>query len=158
MPGSPAGKTSDTANSPPLICWTNLYLLCCFSVCWEITFTQKVPACPAIRAVRSTALENEQTRIGTRYFLTSLTSVERFADSVHRHWSIENQLHWQLDVTFGEDDARMRKDNFPLNWNVMRKTALPFLPSAAIGRKTSLKRNMFIAALDISVLEIIFFP
>ena len=108
--------------------------------------------------MRSTVLENEQTRIETRYFLTSVTSVERFADSVRRHWSIENPLHWQLDVTFGEDDARMRKDNSPLNWNVMRKTALPFLPSAAIGRKTSLKRNMFIAALDISVLEIIFFP
>jgi len=80
--------------------------------------------------------------------------MERFADSVRRHWSIENPLHWQLDVTFGEDDARMRKDNSPLNWNVMRKTALPFLPSADIGRKTSLKRNMFIAALDISVLRL----
>jgi len=111
----------------------------------------------AIGAVRSTVLENEQTRIETRYFLTSLTSVERFADSVRRHWSIENQLHRQLDVTFGEDDARMRKDNSPLNWNVMRKTVLPLLRSADIGRKTSLKRKMFIAALDVSVLEFILF-
>jgi len=76
---------------------------------------------------------------------------------VRRHWSIEIQLHWQLDVTFREDDARMRKDNSPLNWNVMRKTALPLLRSADIGRKNRLKRKMFIAALDVSVLEIILF-
>jgi predicted transposase YbfD/YdcC len=111
----------------------------------------------AIGAACSTVLENEQTRTETRYFLTSLTDVERFADSVRNHWSIENQLHWQLDVTFGEDHARMRKDNSPLNWNVMRKTALPLLRSADIGTKTSLKRKMFIAALDVSVLEKIIF-
>jgi predicted transposase YbfD/YdcC len=111
----------------------------------------------AIGAVRSTVFENGQTRTETRYFLTSLTGVERFADSVRKHWSIENQLHWRLDVTFGEDNARMRKDHSPLNWNVMRKTALPLLRSADIGRKTSLKRKMFIAALDVSVLEKIVF-
>jgi len=107
----------------------------------------------AIGAVRSTVIENDLTRVETRYFITSLTGVERFADSVRKHWSIENQLHWQLDVTFGEDRAKARKDNAPLNWNVMRKTALPLLRNADVGKKQSIKRKMFMAALDVSFLE-----
>lgn len=107
----------------------------------------------AIGAVRSTVIENEMTRTEIRYFLTSLTTVERFADSVRKHWSIENQLHWQLDVTFGEDSAKTRKDNSPLNSNVMRKTALPLLRSANVGKKQSIKRKMFMAALDGAVLD-----
>ncbi len=107
----------------------------------------------AIGAVRSTVIENDATRVETRYFITSLTSLERFADSVRKHWSIENQLHWHLDVTFHEDSAKTRKDNAPLNWNVMRKTALPLIRNADIGKKQSVKRKMFLAALDISLLE-----
>ncbi|MCC8079485.1 MAG: ISAs1 family transposase, partial [Oscillospiraceae bacterium] len=40
-----------------------------------------------------------------RYFITSLTDIEAFAFAVRSHWSIENQLHWQLDVTFCEDSC-----------------------------------------------------
>jgi predicted transposase YbfD/YdcC len=109
----------------------------------------------AIGAVRSETFEKGVTRSETRYFITSLTDVNRFADAVRKHWSIESQLHWHLDVTFGEDQAKTRKDNSPLNWNVMRKTALPLLKNADIGRKTSIKRKMFIAALDPSVLDLI---
>ena len=40
------------------------------------------------------------------------------------HWTIENQLHWVLDVDFGEDAARSRKDNAPRNIALIRKLAL----------------------------------
>ena len=43
---------------------------------------------------------------------------------VRGHWSIENQLHWHLDVTFREDDSRARKGNAPMNLNILRKMAL----------------------------------
>ena len=109
----------------------------------------------AIGAVRSTVIERAQKRTEIRYFITSLTDVEHFAQSVRNHWSIENQLHWQLDVTFGEDSAKTRKDNSPLNWNVLRKTALPLIRNAVIGKKQSIKRKRFLAALDVSVLETI---
>lgn len=69
----------------------------------------------AIGSVKSTVIEKEETRTETRYFITSLNDVNKFADSVRGHWSIENKLHWQLDVTFGEDASRARKDNSPLN-------------------------------------------
>ena len=107
----------------------------------------------AIGAVRSEVSEKGEKRTETRYFITSLTDIHMFARSVRNHWSIESQLHWQLDVTFGEDKAKARKDNSPLNWNVFRKTALPLLRNADIGRKTRIKRKMFIAALDLSALE-----
>jgi len=111
----------------------------------------------AIGAVKSTVWEKDIQRVETRYFITTLSDVDRFADAVRKHWSIENQLHWQLDVTFGEDSARARKDNSPLNWNVMRKTALPLLRNADVGKKQSIKRKMFMAALDVAVLEKILF-
>ena len=111
----------------------------------------------AISAVKSHVVEEDIIREETRYFITSLTSVERFAASVRNHCSIENQLHWQLDVTFGEDSARMRKDNSPLNWNVLRKAALPLIRNADVGKKTSVKRKMFFAALDVAVLEMVLF-
>ncbi|GHU37292.1 putative transposase YncI [Clostridia bacterium] len=101
----------------------------------------------AIGAVKSTVFEKSETRIETRYFITSLTDVNQFADAVRKHWSIENQLHWQLDVTFGEDDSRARKDNSPLNLNVLRKTALVLLKEVDWGR-IGLKKKMFIAALN----------
>ena len=101
----------------------------------------------AVGAVKSTVFEKGVARVETRYFITS------FAEAVRGHWSIENQLHWRLDVTFGEDSARTSKDNAPLNWNVMRKTALPLLRNAKTGKNTSIKRKMFMAALDVGILE-----
>jgi hypothetical protein len=81
------------------------------------------------------------------FFKHALTDVSRFADAVRKHWSVENQFHWQLDVTFGEDDSRARKDNSPLNLNVLRKTALTLLKETDWGR-IDLKKKMFIAALN----------
>jgi predicted transposase YbfD/YdcC len=73
--------------------------------------------------------------------------VGKFANVVRKHWSIENQLHWQLDVTFGESGSRARKDNSPLNLNILRKIALALLKSMNWGR-IGLKKKMFIAALS----------
>ena len=69
----------------------------------------------AIGAVKSTVQREGRTVVETRYYLTSLQTVDAFAAAVRGHWAIENQLHWRLDVTFGEDAARQRKDNSPLN-------------------------------------------
>ena len=47
---------------------------------------------------------------GSRYYISSLDgSAERLLETVRRHWGIENGLHWTLDVTFGEDQCRIRK-------------------------------------------------
>ena len=112
----------------------------------------------ALGCARSTITENSETREFTRYFITSLTDLEEFADSVRKHWSIENQLHWCLDVIFREDASRARKNNSPLNLNVLRKIALN-LVSQAQYKRISKKRLMFRAALEPTLfLDILFDP
>lgn len=101
--------------------------------------------------VVSTVWERGAERSETRHFITSLTDVGDFARAVRGHWAIENQLHWSLDVVFREDAARARKDNSPLNMNVLRKTALMCLNQAKYGR-ISRKKMMFKAALNPEVL------
>jgi predicted transposase YbfD/YdcC len=112
----------------------------------------------AIGGVRSTVEEKGKIRRETRYFITSLTDIESFAYAVRKHWSIENQLHWSLDVVFREDSARARKDNSPLNMNVLRKTALSLTRKADLGRKRlGARKKMLKAALNQDVLLKIIF-
>lgn len=64
----------------------------------------------------------------TRLYISSLDISPKQANiNVRKHWSIENSLHWQLDVTFKEDRSRTRKGNAPDNMNILRKTALNLL-------------------------------
>jgi predicted transposase YbfD/YdcC len=78
-----------------------------------------------------------------RWFLLSVRlSAERMLDVARTHWSIENQLHWMLDVAFDEDRARSRKDNGPQNLALLRKLALNTLRQhpAKGSIKTKIKR------------------
>lgn len=70
----------------------------------------------------------EKTEQQTSYFITSLESVaEKILKVKRSHWSIENRLHWVLDIAFNEDHSRVRKDNAPQNFAVLRHTALNLL-------------------------------
>lgn len=108
----------------------------------------------AIGAVKSTVEVKGEIRTEMRLFITSLTQIDEFAMAVREHWGIENQLHWCLDVIFREDASRAKKDNSPLNLNVLRKTVLPMLKAADFGR-IGIKKKMFRAALSIQSLEFI---
>ena len=108
----------------------------------------------AIGAVRTRVEEKGEKRTETRYFITSLTNIKEFAQAVREHWGIENQLHWCLDVIFREDASRAKRDNSPLNLNVMRKTALPLLQAADFGR-VGIRKKMFRAAMSNPALEYI---
>ena len=66
--------------------------------------------------------EKGSAREYTRYYITPLTDISEFASAVRKHWGIENNLHWHLDVTFREDASRARKDNSPPNLNALRKS------------------------------------
>jgi predicted transposase YbfD/YdcC len=60
-----------------------------------------------------------------RLFVSSLPAdAEQFARAVRGHWGIENSLHYVLDVAFGEDGSRLRKDKGPENMAILRKPAL----------------------------------
>lgn len=85
--------------------------------------------------------------VTTRHFLLSAPlSPERLLQVVRTHWGIENQLHWVLDVVFGEDGARTRKGNGPLNLAILRKLALNLLQ--ADKSKASIRRKIKRAGWD----------
>ena len=68
-----------------------------------------------------------------------LTSAAAFARAARSHWGIENSLHWVLDVTFREDDCRVRKDHAPHNFAALRKFALALLRQDTQYPKRSLR-------------------
>jgi len=60
------------------------------------------------------------------YYISSIEQPDavRTAQAIRGHWGIENQLHWHLDVSFGEDACRIRKDNAAENFSRLRRIAL----------------------------------
>lgn len=82
--------------------------------------------------------------IEQRFFLTSLPGdAVRFAQAVRQHWGVENALHWVLDVSFREDDCRIRQGHGAQNMAVLRHMALNLLrrePGHKRGIKARRKR------------------
>lgn len=62
------------------------------------------------------------------YYLSSLPpEPKRLAAAIRAHWKVENELHWSLDVTFGEDDRRIRDMTSAANFAMMARLALSLL-------------------------------
>lgn len=101
----------------------------------------------AIGMVRSTRIIDEKESIENRYFITSITDVKEFAEAARKHWGVENNLHWCLDVNFDEDHCRMRKDNSGENLAVIRHIALNLYKSYT-NVKLSMKAKRFRCSFD----------
>jgi predicted transposase YbfD/YdcC len=83
-----------------------------------------------------------------RFYLSSLSSnAEKIAIAIRSHWGIENSLHWTLDVTFSEDKSRIRKQNSPENFALLRRLAINLLKQEKTS-KQSLKMKRYRAAMD----------
>ena len=60
-----------------------------------------------------------------RYFISNLNcSAEKFSEIIRSHWGIENKLHWSLDVSFHEDDSRLRYKYSAQNFSLLRRISL----------------------------------
>lgn len=88
---------------------------------------------PGLRTIARVDSEVYQKTTGkqstmTRYFITTLPpDAELIGTAARAHWSIENGLHWQLDVSFREDASRKRKDNAAINFSTLTKMTLTML-------------------------------
>lgn len=101
----------------------------------------------AVGVVESIREIGDKVTIERRYYLSTIEDVQRFAQTVRNHWSIENQQHWVLDVQFEEDANRSRKDHSPENLALIRRTALNLLRQTEDGKR-SLRRRQLVALLD----------
>lgn len=88
----------------------------------------------------------------TRYFIGSLKDdAEKALHAIRSHWGVENKLHWVLDMTFGEDQSRIRKGNAATNMAIVRHIALNMIKKAQ-RKRTSLKKMRKLAGWDNAVL------
>jgi predicted transposase YbfD/YdcC len=107
----------------------------------------------SVGMMNSWRTENEKTTFETRYFISSLSNnSELLTQSIRSHWTIENQLHWVLDVQFNEDDSRIRNGNAPQNLAIIRHIALNLLNQEKT-LKAGVKRKRNKAGWDDEYLE-----
>jgi predicted transposase YbfD/YdcC len=111
----------------------------------------------AIGMTTNHTVRNGKETIETRFYILSKKLAGRkFAAAVRGHWSIENQLHWQLDVTFGEDQCRIRKGHADTNFSLLRRAALSLLKNNH-GCQAGVKNKRIVAAASDDYLEEVLF-
>jgi len=104
--------------------------------------TVGLPGLAMIACVQSDRQIGESLTTASRLYVSSARlTPEAFAKAVRAHWSIENSLHWVLDMSFNEDRARNRKDNGPENLSILRKLTLNILQKARPKLPVSRKRK-----------------
>lgn len=86
------------------------------------------PGLRSVAMVESERYVDGKTSAQTRYYISSLAAdAERLLNAVRGHWEVENSVHWTLDVSFGEDNSRVRKGNGAEMFASLRRMALNML-------------------------------
>ena len=103
----------------------------------------RLPAIACLLRAETRVETNGRHRCETRYFVSSrpLAATEA-AEAVREHWAIENRLHWVLDVTFGDDQSRLRKGHGARNMATVRHFALNLVRCAEDNRSIKSRRKI----------------
>jgi predicted transposase YbfD/YdcC len=108
-----------------------------------------IPGCSKWKGLRTIGVAIRESHQGdevtreVRYFICSIrVSVKRFARAVRGHWAIENTLHWCLDVTFREDESRLRDRHAANNLAWLRRFALGLLKQIDDKESIAMRRRM----------------
>ena len=122
------------------------YLICC--VPEDLPDAHRWKNLKAIGiAINNTVRDGKMCIVIRYYILSRYISGRRFADAVRSHWGVENNLHWQLDVTFSEDQSRIRKGHADTNFSILRRTALSLLKNESTA-KVGIKNKRLNAGWD----------
>jgi predicted transposase YbfD/YdcC len=128
----------------------------CYYICPvpnDLPDRQRWPKLKAIGVAFNHTQRGDKHSVEARYYILSkYLSGKRFAEAVRGHWGIENRLHWQLDVTFQEDQCRIRKNHGDVNFSTLRRTALALLKNEHT-LKVGIKNKRLVAAWDETYLE-----
>ncbi len=106
----------------------------CLRVIFDVAWLAERYSFPGLQALAELVARREEANgeisVSRRLYLLSrkMPAAEALA-AIRSHWTVENQLHWVLDVVFDEDRSRARKDNAPLNLAVLRRIALNIVRS-----------------------------
>ena len=104
--------------------------------------TSLLPDMACLGMIEATVEHRGKTTVTRHYHISSRTLTARnYLEDARAHWSVENGLHWILDVVFDEDRARNRKDHGPENLATLRKLALNILNRARPGISVRRKRK-----------------
>ena len=89
----------------------------------------------------------EKVTTSRRLYISSLpANAEPLLQAVHSHWSVENRLHWCLDVAFADDQMRLREGYAANNLGVLRHVALNLIRQGPVSGKASVKSKQLLAA------------
>jgi predicted transposase YbfD/YdcC len=115
----------------------------------EIASAERWSGLSTFVRIESTRTINGETSVENRYYISSRKRLSAKASlaAVREHWSIENQLHWVLDVAFAEDDSRVRAGNAAANFSAVRQLALGLLKKRT-ETKVGIKNRRLMAAWD----------
>ena len=101
-----------------------------------------LPDMACLGMIEATVEHRGKTTVTRHYHIASRALIARnYLEAARAHWSVENGLHWILDVVFDEDRARNRKENGPENLATLRKLALNILNRARPGISVRRKRK-----------------
>jgi predicted transposase YbfD/YdcC len=99
----------------------------------NLTFLDDKQDWPGLKSIAKVISERTDKRSGnksieTRYYISSLPARPKvIGNAVRKHWAIENNLHWTLDMVFKEDNSLKKKGNSALNYNIIAKMALTII-------------------------------
>jgi len=103
-------------------------------VCWNVKdlgpIAKEWPGLRSLVVVECTREAGEHKSVERHYYISSLPrriTAKRMAGYIRGHWSVENNLHWQLDISFNEDQRRIRKGHGAENFSRLCRIALNLL-------------------------------